>query len=431
MALRSPLVVCMNKFLLLILFAAPLAAQEPRFFIERIEVRNARRVTPDVVVAESRLREGHEYSEAELRDAATRLERLPFLLSVDFSLEKGGERGRHVLVLTITETKPFFFFLDARPFFESGDEYLEIDYSDRFGAEGNAMALGFRWFVGRRGAVHIGLTSTEDDREFTEDDGGLAVGYTQYDLFGTRAFATLNLKRPITGDWQGPQIAPQLVVGIPVSPNQTVTLQYDETRFSRERRIVMLPDELPIDYRNRSTQRLVSARWSYNTTNEPVLPTRGTLLHVTPSVGRLRWTRTALANPPFDLVTTGTTYGVEAGAARYWELSDRNSVFADARGGWERIERSANLEGVDDSDGTATYGSAGVGISRSLWSRERQARGGDSRFDLTLRYANRSQRFEIDPPELPSRERDVRQVSTSWIRRTSWGTFRLGVGYAW
>src|SRR6185436_10640572 len=100
--------------------ALPLAAEEPRFFIERIEVRNARRVTPDVVIAESRLRAGHEYSEAELRDASTRLERLPFLLSVDFALEKGSERGHHVLVLTINETKPFFFFLDARPFFESG-----------------------------------------------------------------------------------------------------------------------------------------------------------------------------------------------------------------------------------------------------------------------------------------------------------------------
>ena len=87
--------------------AAPLFAQDgattPNFFIEKIEVR------------ETRLREGEEYSEAELRDASARLMRLPFLLSAEFSLEKGSERGRYVLVVTINETKPFFYALDLRP----------------------------------------------------------------------------------------------------------------------------------------------------------------------------------------------------------------------------------------------------------------------------------------------------------------------------
>ena len=43
-------------------------AVPPRFFIERIEVRDAKRVSTDVVIAESRLRQGQEYSEADLRD---------------------------------------------------------------------------------------------------------------------------------------------------------------------------------------------------------------------------------------------------------------------------------------------------------------------------------------------------------------------------
>ena len=73
------------------LLSIPLAADEapaPLLFIERIEVRNAKRVSTDVVIAESRLREGNEYSEADLRDASTRLSRLPFLLSVDFALDE-------------------------------------------------------------------------------------------------------------------------------------------------------------------------------------------------------------------------------------------------------------------------------------------------------------------------------------------------------
>src|SRR5687768_15181051 len=87
--------------------ATPLVAQEAgpaSFFIGRIEARNAKRVSADVVVAESNLREGREYTEPDLRDAANRLSRLPFLLSAEFSLEKGVERGRHVLVITLSET---------------------------------------------------------------------------------------------------------------------------------------------------------------------------------------------------------------------------------------------------------------------------------------------------------------------------------------
>jgi outer membrane protein assembly factor BamA len=91
----------LRKILLLLLLAVPLYADEPAFFLERIEVRNQERVSPEVVIAESRLRAGQQYSEAELRDAAVRLARLPFLLSVDFSLEKGSERGRYILVLTV------------------------------------------------------------------------------------------------------------------------------------------------------------------------------------------------------------------------------------------------------------------------------------------------------------------------------------------
>src|SRR5688500_4699266 len=58
-------------------------AQEPvpaRFLIERIEVRNASRVSEDLVIAETLLRAGTEYSEAELGAASARLSRLPFLV---------------------------------------------------------------------------------------------------------------------------------------------------------------------------------------------------------------------------------------------------------------------------------------------------------------------------------------------------------------
>ncbi len=416
-----------NLLVILILaaLAAPLFADEEtsaRFFIERIEVRNARRVSPDVVIAESRLREGQEYSEDALRDAATRLSRLPFLLSVDFALEKGSERGRHVLVLTIRETKPFFYLLDARHFFSDADEHVEIDYSDRRyeGADGLAL-FGFRWFVGRRGALHVGFLGTEDDAQVRRDYASLAVGYTQYDLFGTRAFATLNLKRPLGGYGEG-QLSPQVVVGIPLSANQTLTLEADETRF--ERRTQRRGENIEAD----SKERFFEARWSYNTTNDPFLPTHGTLLHVTPFVGWFDGVSFAFTPEQVTAIPyRERSHGLQAGASRYWEITDRDSIFGDVDGWWAREEiRISDVQAKDKRESRG--GGIGAGISHSFWDGGRRA-SGDSRIELTARYANRL----IPEYEVPGYRpgRDVRQVSAAWVRRSSWGLLRLGAGYAW
>src|SRR5205814_1029317 len=78
---------------------------QEKFVIERIEVRNAQRVSPSVVVAETTLREGKEYSEEDVRVGVARVNRLPFLLSADFALEKGTADGRRVLVINVTEMR--------------------------------------------------------------------------------------------------------------------------------------------------------------------------------------------------------------------------------------------------------------------------------------------------------------------------------------
>jgi len=69
-------------------------------------VRKASRVSPQIVIAESLLREGAEYSEDDLRAASARLRRLPFLLSADFALEKGSERGRYLLAISVVAVAP-------------------------------------------------------------------------------------------------------------------------------------------------------------------------------------------------------------------------------------------------------------------------------------------------------------------------------------
>ena len=400
----------------------PLAAQDGPLFIERIEVRNHKRVSPDVVIAESRLHQGRAYSEAELRDAAARLSRLPFLLSVDFSLEKGSERGQYVLVLTISETKPFFFHLDGVTYFDESP-YTDIEYDDRPGGVDEHLAFGGRWFVGRRGAVHLGFSSAGTDRPFTQDHASFAVGYTQYDLFGTRAFATLNIRRPVEGAGEG-RLSPQVVVGVPLSPNQTLTLQYDESRF-RDTHY----DIEGARYESHFAQRIVSARWAHNTTNDPFFPTEGTVLSVVPHYA---WADgvTSYIFPPADVeerrVRHTRTYGVRAGAARFMELSERSSVWGDVRGDWARAD--AGSPSFWPYDNGASSAGIGAGYAFSLWTREERARG-DSRFELTGRYTLQIDR-EHEPEYFPG-DRNVWQASASWIRRSSWGTLRLGLGYAW
>lgn len=414
----------------LVLGALPVAAQEPspeRFFIERIEVRNAKRVSADVVIAESRLREGREYTEADLRDASTRLSRLPFLLSVDFSLEKGSERGRHVLVLTISEAKPFFYALDLRPFFDGGD-YVEIDYNDRLERGDFENVLGFRWFVGRRGAVHVGLegNSHTPTTSFDPEWASITAGYTQYDLFGTRAFATLNLKRPFEG-YGGGAITPELVVGVPLSPNQTLTLQFEQMRSESDRRIA---DQT---FPRRYGYRAASARWTYNTTNSPFVPTSGTILTFKPIYGQNDSTSFSSfvdGNGEWhvdSVVHHASILTFESGAEHYWELSDRDSISGGVEAGWSRSEVRATLLGssLPETSIEGHFGTLRAGYTHSLWDRG-QRRDGDSLIQLTASFTNRS-----TEDDYYRYERDARQVSASWVRRSSWGTLRLGAGYAW
>lgn len=426
-----------RKFLIALLFALPVVAQEaaaPRFFIERIDVRNTKRVTPDVIVFESRLREGQEYSETDLSDAAARLQRLPFLLSADFSLERGSERGRHVLVITVSETRPFFYKLDLVPIVASDagtaryvDEHIAV-------GSGTDVALGFRWFVGRRGALHMGLQISDDNRDYTEEYGAWAMGYTHYDIFGTRAFATVNLKYALgSGSNKGfGAISPQVVVGMPLTANQTLTLSYDESVIEGDTVRFGVPGGENIELEDDESQRLLTLKWAYDTTNHPFLPTRGTLLSVTPNaVWRDLVGYAYEFNPPGNLdfytpvVWHGRSLGIDGSARRYWELSERHSVSAGLDAGWGKTKARAVALGEYNYD--SRYAIARAGYSFSFWDQSRTARDGDSRLEVNLAGLARSRGSE----RIFREERDVFQISTNWVRRNSWGTLRLGVGYGW
>ena len=404
--------------LLLALSAARAVAEEPaRFFIERVDVRGARRVSRDVIVAESRLRESHAYTEAELREAASRVTRAPYLLSAEFALEKGTERGRFVLVITVNETKPFFYRLDFVPV-DQRHANRHIEVQDVTLAQDNDIALGLRYFVGRRGEIHAGIEATADNRPNTADYASWVVGYTQYDVFGTRAFLTLNAKKPQDVGQQTSSIEPQIVAGIALSINQTVTLEYDRT-----------------DIRDKSfdqSQRIATLRWSFNTTNHPLLPTRGAYLTVAPIAV---WQDTSgedfvFGKPPSTFLTHDRSIGIEGGANRWWELNPRNSVGAGVASGVsvvsERGDRaSSKLNG--GRSGNIRFATLSFTAAHSFWSPEEVARRGDSRAQLDVKISTRAD----SRPGFDFLSGHTKQASLSWVRRTSWGLVRLGYAYAW
>jgi hypothetical protein len=412
------------------IIAASAAAQtaEPRFFIERIEVRNAQRVSPAIVISETLLRDGTEYSEDDLRAASSRLARLPFLLSAAFALEKGSDRGRYKLIINVTETRPFFFFIDARPTLLDDSRHT-VDYDVDPSSESKDAALGTRWFVGGRGIVHAGVIARRDQKEFTPSYSAWVVGYTQYDLFGTRAFATFNVRLPFGAPAQS--LSPQLVIGLPLTANQTLTADLEDTHFRRDKKTV-----LGITFDRTDSERLLSLTWTYNTTNDPFVPTRGTVIRIAPQRmmndrASVQFTRPAPDVSPQAYAQHVSGYGADLGASHYWELSERDSISAGVLAGWLDLDDRIHPPLRSDILWRPAYEVFRGGYSRLL--RRDEGGSGESRIELGARFVAHQRNvrqgeevFGVSPPNDSSF-----QTSVNWVRRSSWGMLRIGVGYAW
>jgi len=157
--------------LLLLLGCASASYAEDRFLIERIDVRKLVHASADVIRAESRLQEGNSYVEADLRAASDRVRRLPFVLDAVFSLERGSVRDSYVLVITVSETRPFFFRYQLIPFFETSHDVGAVD---------NDALVAARWFAGSRGVFHVAGIAHQSDRPFEASYISAQAGYTRY-----------------------------------------------------------------------------------------------------------------------------------------------------------------------------------------------------------------------------------------------------------
>jgi hypothetical protein len=249
-------------------FPAPADAVPPdpapaSFLIEKIVVTGVRHGSEGIVASETLLRPGSTYTESQLREALHRVERLPFVVSADFSLRRGSERGRLELVIAVVETKPVFF----------GGVLTLAAFGDGSEVDWGAMAspeIGARTFFGQSGE----LTGTVTGIGAASGGGGTStkalfnVAVRHHDLFGRRIVGTLFAGVPQPSDRQaGAELA------IPLKRTSVLTIAARQTRARVEFGFEPADDEFSRS--TRSTTNRAEIAWRRDTTDDPFAPRQG------------------------------------------------------------------------------------------------------------------------------------------------------------
>lgn len=386
--------------LMLLGSALPVAAQAPdppRFLLESIVVEGVERdPVREIVAAESLLKPGKEYSEQELREAVYRVKRLPFVVDAEFSLRKGSERGTYELVITVEETRLFFYSAEVGGAYEGDDNPFRRDRLD-WGANGTA---GGRWFVGPQGLV-FGSVQGIDSEGLVSGQ----AGYTHYNLFGRGGFASVVLGKNLGGDFADAEQV-SISLGIPIVGNHSLRASLDwygsEDEFSSQ------------TFESESRSLLLS--WFYDTRDDPLFPTSGTRV-----IADVRYAEFEQRDegPFFSGESSGDNYGFGLSGARHWALTPRQAVSGELFS-W-LIEQD-----VAGEPGTAEEWASGIALGHSmdLWGFERTERIGDLRWETRLQITS----SEFDSP-FSSGSLTGLNATTGPVFRNAWGLLRIGFQY--
>jgi outer membrane protein assembly factor BamA len=384
-------------FLLVATVTAALPVQATTFFLERIDVRSNRPASVEVVRAESRLRVGESYTEAQLRDAESRVRRLPFVLDVEFSLEKGSTRDTHVLVMRVEEAAPIFV----------GVEHLlwgTFEDANPSTVRDTRVDAGARLFVGSYGQFH-GSVGTSHERDIAH----AAVGYTHYNLLDRNIFFSINVGRSLEGDVE--TWSPEVILGVPVRGNHALRLTIQGAEQS-------VRTEFPQD-----TKFLDGGlAWIYDTRNDALFPTEGARWALEVSASR------SVTSPK------GSHEGVDEwrhemevvrlSARRYWPVRTLDAVYLEAASGALVYRQTGANRGE-------SYGlSLQPGYSGSIWGLDRTRRRGDLRFEtaLLMRATEATPLFLGAVPEnLPSETILDAAFVGSVAYRSRWGLVRFNL----
>jgi hypothetical protein len=351
-----------------------------------------------------------------VRDAVARLNRLPFLLSADFALEKGTAEGRRVLVINVIEMKRLSFLVDARGL-RGNDVHRTLDYDyDRPGESNDAAAA--RWFLGGRGMLHFTLAVRRGRQSFMSGYTAWEIGYTRYNLFGTGAFATFNIRTPVDSVNEK-RFSPQFAAGIPLTARQTVSVEYHDTSFIKD---TLHPFGITLN--ELKAERVITLAWTYDTTDQPFAPSRGTLVRIAP----LRLMKDVASFKAIPRSTAFVAYaqhtsinGVDLAALHYWKRSEVNSISVGVIAGLANVEDRIHPPIVPNGQPHPSYEIAQIGYLRDLGNGG--SRAGSSRLEL-------EGRFRWDQASSTAEHEHAIEVSASWVRRSVLGTLRLGLGYA-
>lgn len=441
--------------------------QEVTFPVVAVRVSGNRLSGDQLIINESRLKRGRSYSEKELQLALRRVQRLPFVLYAEVSLERGDSYGTFAVRFTIEENKALFFHYDRLdvsrpdpPALMNPEDLTSTSLSDEGLSPAvsqeddlNRLNFGGRWFLGRFGFVYATTALSNEDGGLDFARGKpIDLGFSHYNLFGAGMFFNLNVQFSQTADFENfdPWTRNDIQVRVDRDPlislNAALPLRGQHwLTFSGsflDERQEHLGEEVFVD--RIELQRVAfEAGWLREAVNDAVFPTRG---------------RRYLVNlvyidedRDFDFVFEGDTRESEGEVGGFPENSFFDSRFGPSglnsvtglflRGAWDHYQplvwrgltayQRASVLAQLDRQGSAfevplNFGSAvSLGLTYDLWS-ARNLRVGDLRLETEATYVHTD--LDEDESFLVLDDR-YHRLQASLAFRNAWGLIRIGAAY--
>ena len=427
----------------------------PSFFIETIIIEDSIRFSPDLILAESRLVEGQEYSERELRDALFRIVRLPLILDAEFSLRRGTQRGRFQLVIQVDEARHWFFGLEgsatrwSRPVTLSGISAENV-------VQSFSILAGRRFSIGRYGVFFAAAGG---------QDGSLNLGYSHNNLLGRRILlqisgaysrcgqAQVSLPLGDEGDqacraeifdlgldptlsaWEAGEgtARARLTLGVPLKGNQSI--RFAGSFLDTEggfRRAVYQEDPAQLDFLRDRTDWELAASWMFDSRDDPLFTSEGQRWEAGLQVRSLkaeveRWDFENFTS--FKTDHASLEVGARLAGSKYWPLGRKDAIWGRLDAFLGRTDFSGVLTEDDrilEGQADVWRGGAAFGYGRFLHRVRTDEKWQELRWESEIEalYSTTSPSFDL--PENPLAGF---RVSSGLTWRSSWGVFGLELIY--
>ncbi|MFP5286820.1 MAG: hypothetical protein ACLGI9_13855, partial [Thermoanaerobaculia bacterium] len=240
--------------------------------------------------------------------------------------------------------------------------------------------IGARLFVGRSGVLFAALGTEQ----------GAQIGFTQYDLFHQGILLSAGVSRggptevlPLAldptfaawGFWDSTRLS--LGTSIPLGGRQSVQVSLSERRGEASNRTSILFPPLQLsrsDFTDDGevTYRTAEAKWVYDTSDDPLLPTRGTSLSAGIETAQFRGEGLRLSFAPFFVPPLPAFESEQALLAvsgiRHWSITPRQTVSLTGRAavGQSNVEGLLTGETVLPVEATLDYAGGSLGLQHSL-----------------------------------------------------------------